>query len=257
MGSNSECSDRPPTDIDSDIEAAKEEVLEPAVFLMAGESILVQGAASTSVYRLSRSILAFSSKHDSSVLFERVEHEAPEKATNTEKSSGQRTQRLFHLVHPLNASYRTDIPAYYITSISPGVLGNIQFETTKSRLQKTEFKAMSSPNKTASNKSLFDEKAQQQLLFTVKPKWVGARYKWTNSNGGEVAFEDRKKDGQHKLVVTTPLPRGMRDALVALWALRLWHDTAETRQAKREGELALQFSLSLSFFGGYWIAHSH
>lgn len=255
MESTSECSDRPPTYIDSDIEASKE-VLEPAVFLTAGESILVEGVASTSVYHLSRSVLSFSSKQDSSVLFERVEHQAPEKATNTEEPIRQRTRRLFHLVHPLNASYRTDIPAYYITSISPGMPGNIQFETSKSRLQKTEFKALLSPSKTASSKSLFDEKAQQQLLFSVKPKWIGARYKWTNSNGGEVAFEDRK-DSQHKLVVTAPLQRGMRDALVALWALRLWHDTAETRQVKREGELAIQFSLPLSLGGGYCIAHIH
>lgn len=214
MQSNSKYFDQPPTLIDSDAEVSKE-LLEPAVFLMAGESILVEGAASTSVYHLSRSVLFFSSKQDSSVLFEQVKHEAPEKAMSIEESTCQRTRRLLHLVHPINASYRTDLPAYYITSISPGMLGNIQLETSKSRLRKTEFKALLSSNKTASSKSLFDEKSHQQLLFSVKSKWVGARYKWTNSNGDEVAFED-VKDGQHKLVVTAPLQRVMRDTLIAL-----------------------------------------
>lgn len=248
METKSEASDRPPTYVDSDMEAAKD-VLEPAVFSMAGESILVEGASSMSLYHLSRSVLSFSSKQSSAVLFERVEHEAPEKATSAEEPTTQRNRPLFHLVHPVNAAYRTDIPAYYITSIAPGMVGNIQLETSKSRLQKTEFKVMLSPNKTASNKSLFDEKAQQQLLFSIKPKWVGGRYKWTNANGGEVAFED-PKDGQHKLVVTAHLQRGMRDALLAVWALRLWHDTAESRQAKREGKLILlRQTRSLSLLG--------
>lgn len=223
-----------PSCVDKGDEASKE-VLEPVVLLMAGESILVEGKALMSLYQLSRSVVSFSSKQGSSVTFERVEHEGPEKAPSTE-SIKQRNRRLFHLVHPADADYRTDVPAYYITSMSRGMIGNIQFETSKPRFQKTEFRALLSANKSSSDHSLFDEKAQQQLLFSVKPKWVGGRYKWIDSDSREIAFEDRK-DGQHKLVVTAHMRREMRDALVVMWALRLWHDTAESRQAKRKGEL--------------------
>ena len=220
-----------PTVIESSCEASME-VLEPVVLLLAGESILVEDTASMSLYRLSRSVLSFSSKQSSSVIFERVEQESSRQVTSTEPTE-QQNRHLFHLVHPINAGYRTDIPAYYITSISPGMIGNIQLEMSKSRLQKTEFRALLSPNKSASDKSLFNEKAHQRLLFSIKPKWIGNGYRWTDSNGGEVAFEVRQ-NGEHKLVIKAHMQRKTRDALVAIWALRLWHDTAESRQAKRE-----------------------
>jgi hypothetical protein len=48
--------------------------------------------------------------------------------------------------------------------------------------------------------------------------------------------EDGKGD-EHKLVITTPITQEMWDALVAVWMLRLWYETAESKQAKREGKL--------------------
>lgn len=234
MQLNSEAYNPPPTSVDAGDEASKE-VVDPAVLLLAGEYILGESAASMPLYQLSRSVISFSPKQDSTVIFERVEHQLPEKATSTEPTK-QRNRCLFYLVHPLGAEYQTDIPAYYITSMSPGMIGNIQFETSKPRFQKKEFRALLSANKSASDRSLFDKKAQQQLLFSVKPKWMGDRYKWTDPNGGEIAFED-SKDDQYKLVVTAHMQREMRDALAAMWALRLWHDTAECRQAKRESKL--------------------
>lgn len=236
--------------VDNRVEASTEEILEPVVLLLAGESILMEGQAPpTPLYQLSRSVTSFSSKQSSSAIFERVEvekHQRPEKAPNSESTTKQqRNRRLFHLVHPVNARYRTDVPAYYMTSISPsGMIGNVQFETSKPRrFQKTEFKALLSANKSSSDRVLFHEMLQQQqLLFSVKSKtWRGGgRYQWTDANGGEIAIENNK-NGQHKLVVTAYMTEKMRDALVALWALRLWHDAAESRQAKKEGELAFSY----------------
>lgn len=236
MEFKSEAYNVPLTSVETGDEASKE-VLEPAVFLLAGEFILAESTASMPLYHLSRNLISFSPQQDSTVIFERVKHQVPEKATSTEPTK-QRYQGLFYLVHPLGAEYQKETPAYYITSMSSGMIGNIQLETSKPWLQKREFRAMLSATKTASDRSLFDKKAQQQLLFSVKPNWLGGRYKWTDSNGGEIAFEDRKDD-QHKLIVTARMQRKMRDALVATWALRLWHDTAESRQAKRECELVL------------------
>lgn len=121
------------------------------------------------------------------------------------------------------------------------MMGNIHFETTKqSQFQKPEFKALLSPNKSASSSPLFffsdgeTENQQCRLLFNIKPKakWKGgrSRYIWADADGREVAVEEVKK-----LVVTVPMKREMRDVLVALWVLRLWFDTAESRQARREG----------------------
>jgi hypothetical protein len=49
---------------------------------------------------------------------------------------------------------------------------------------------------------------------------------------------DEKEDDRCKLSITRIMPQELRDALVATWLLRLWHDTAESKQAKRECELA-------------------
>jgi hypothetical protein len=45
---------------------------------------------------------------------------------------------------------------------------------------------------------------------------------------------ERKEDGKYKLSVTREISQEMRDASVATWLLRLWHNTAENKQARRE-----------------------
>ncbi|KAM5344328.1 hypothetical protein ACJ41O_012865 [Fusarium nematophilum] len=167
----------------------------------------------------------------SSAVFERVEYDDPEGSKGI-SSLKQLNKHLFYLAHPVNAQYRKDLPAYYITSVSAEMPGNIHLEVSKTLLQKTEFKAMLSANKTSADDVLFDEQTQQ-TLFSIKPKWAGGQHQWTDSDGHKVAYEGGKGD-EHKLVILAPLKRQTRDALVALWALRLWHDTAESKAAKRE-----------------------
>lgn len=144
-------------------------------------------------------------------------------------------QHLFYLVHPLNADFRNDIPPYYITSAAAGMVGNICLESTKSPLAATEFRALLSPDRSALDSELFDGKDAQKLMFTAKAAWKRNNLKWKDAAGREVAQEDGKgKDGEARLVVTASMSPELRDALAATWALRLWHDTAESKQVKRE-----------------------
>ncbi|KAF7589560.1 hypothetical protein BBP40_004139 [Aspergillus hancockii] len=239
MDSNSKAEDISPPYEDA-IENSQNDTLEPTVFILAGQSIQNESNPSTSLFDISGDITS-TSHRGTSIKFERVEHDQPEKP----ESKVSKNQHLFYLAHPAHAQYRTDIPAYYLTSASPKTLGNIRFETSKSRLQKVGFKALLSARKTASDKPLFDEKIEQ-LLFSAKAKWTGGRYRWADVDGREIAVEDRKGE-QHKLVVTAPIQKDMRDALVALWVLRLWYDTAESRQAKRD---ALESLTSPSAYTG-------
>lgn len=119
-------------------------------------------------------------------------------------------------------------------------MGNMHFETSKSRLQKkTEFTALLSSKRTASHNPLFDESGNAMSLFTARPaKWKSSQYTWTDSDGHQVAIDDRKGEReQHRLVITRPMAQDKLDALVGLWVLRLWYENAETKQAKREGQL--------------------
>lgn len=164
--------------------------------------------------------------------FEKVDHNVLELKIEIEgvTASTPRKRHLFYLTHPVNAQYRTDIPArYYISSAVPEMVGNIRLETSKARFQRTSFKAMLSAKKTASDKPLFNNGTQQLLLFDIHPDWKGGRncYRWSDSNGRQVAVED-KEDDRCKLSVTTIMPQELRDALVGTWLLRLWHDTAES-----------------------------
>ncbi|KAL3481703.1 hypothetical protein BJX99DRAFT_253230 [Aspergillus californicus] len=79
-----------------------------------------------------------------------------------------------------------------------------------------EFEALLSSKQTASDRPLFDEAGKASTLFTARPaKLMGSWYNWIQEDGSQVAEE-------------------MRDVLVAVWMLKLWYETAETRQAKRE-----------------------
>ncbi|KAL5333784.1 hypothetical protein BJX70DRAFT_391905 [Aspergillus crustosus] len=182
----------------------------PSVLLLDGESI--RDTSSACLYRISRSV-------------------------TTLRTTTKKLLYNVRTTHPADAQYRTDIPAYYITCVDPETLGNIHIETSKPRLQKTEFTAILSRDRTASHKPLFNEPGQLSTLFTARPtSWRSSHYAWTDSEGNQVAVEDT--DGEYrKLAISMPMPQETRDALVAVWLLRLWYETAESKQAKREGSL--------------------
>ncbi|KAL4864368.1 hypothetical protein BDV12DRAFT_205748 [Aspergillus spectabilis] len=195
----------------------------PAVLLLEGKSI--RDTSSARLYQISRAVttLPWAPPKNSSVIFERVEDNAHERA-----------RHLFYLAHPADAQYRTDIPAYYITSVDTETVGNVHFKTSKRRLQKTEFTALLSAKRTASHRPLFNKAGELSTLFNARPtSWRSSHYCWTDSDGHQVAFEDRESE-QHKLVITQPMLQETRDALAGVWVLRLWYEAAESRQAKKE-----------------------
>ena len=177
---------------------ASTEILQPAVLFLSGQSVFVESTTPTPLYQLNSDIRSISNK-DSSVALERVEQDISDSETEIEGvTPGTRCRRpLFYLAHPVNAQYRTDIPAkYYITSAVPEMVGNIRLENSEARFQKTSFKAMLSAKRTASDKPLLYEGTQQFLLFDIQPNWKVSRncYKWSDSNGRQVAVEEKEDD---------------------------------------------------------------
>ncbi|KAL7623742.1 hypothetical protein AAE478_005295 [Parahypoxylon ruwenzoriense] len=223
-----DCKDQPPPYEVAD-GGLSEYVLEPATLVLINQSVVSEIDPSIPLYKLSWDVTSIPQK-DSSVVFERGEDDTQSKA-GSENSTKHGNQQLFYLAHPAGSEYQTETPAYYLTCVSPKALGNISLKTSKSRFSKAEFRALLSPGKSWTDNTLFDKNAQ--LLFDVKPKWIGGRYAWTDANGAELAYEDGEGD-QNKLVITAPMKMGIRDALAAMWCLRLWHDTAESGRAKRD-----------------------
>lgn len=114
-----------------------------------------------------------------------------------------------------------------------GTLGNISLRSTKPLLQRPEFEVVLSAARTAANKPLFDE--NPKAIFNIKPKMLTGRYTRVDSDRSQVAVEEQK-GSQPTLDITVPMRREVRDAIVATWCLRVWHDTAESPQAKKDGE---------------------
>lgn len=227
-------------------EAIKDDILDPAVLILAGQSIHAEPEPETEptpLYQLSQSVTRIPQR-SSSVVFERVD---ASKAKGTAGASASaRTQHLFYIVHPANARYRKDVPAYYLTTVARETgLGNIRLEPGKSQipLQRADFAAMLSASRTMGDKPLFDGEGER-VLFHTRPssKWVRG-YRWLDSAGREVAVEeeDKKEEGRHRLVVGARMQRAKRDALVALWVLRVWHETAESPEARRRGEYCCSY----------------
>ncbi|OTA54213.1 hypothetical protein K449DRAFT_202590 [Hypoxylon sp. EC38] len=226
-----------------------DDILEPVTLLLTGQSVVFDITGQKPLYQMNWDITSIPQK-GSSAVFERVQ-EDPVTELDNATSTKQRNQHIFYLAHPAGAQYQTDTPAYYLTSVSPDMLGNITLEKSKSLLQKTEFKAMLTAGKNWSDNHLFDTNAE--LLFDIKPKLIGDQYTWYDSNGQQIAYEDGKA-GQHKLVITAPMERKRRDALVAIWCLRLWHDTAESKEAKRDSMERLTPSEGLKGYGDMQMA---
>ncbi|KAL2847089.1 hypothetical protein BJX68DRAFT_240205 [Aspergillus pseudodeflectus] len=212
--------------------------LQPVTLLLDGQCIR-DASTSTSRYQISRSVttLPKTPPKNSSIIFERVDTASrvleKDETPGTEQAPSE-PRHLFYLAHPADAQYRADVPGYYITAVATETAGNIHLETSKSRLQKLEFTALLSAKRTASDRPLFDEAGKTVTLFSARPaKLMSSRYTWTQEDGSQIAVEDGKGD-EHRLAITTAMTQEMRDALVAVWLLRLWYETAESKQAKRE-----------------------
>ncbi|RGP67550.1 hypothetical protein FSPOR_5737 [Fusarium sporotrichioides] len=199
-------------------------VTEPGTLVFSGQLITSEDAPSTPIYQLNRE-LACKVQRNMAIILESVQFTETKSPENNMTRKRKTTQDLYYLVHLRNKPSQGDVPIYYMTAASPGTLGNIQLDVSSTEHQKEEFRAMLNADKSAADILLFNRDTQQ-LLFDIKPKWQGGQYQWIDVNGLKVASESWTSEKQ-KLHIEVPLGQQKKDALVALWILRLWHGIAE------------------------------
>lgn len=200
------------------------DMLEPSVLLLSGQHVVSKAAPEVPLYETSRDVTVIP-QENASIILERVEE--------TGGSEAEQRRHIFYLAHPLGAQFQTDTPAYYITSLSSDeVIGNISLRCNKSRLKRPGLEALLSAARTAADKPLFDENAQ--VIFSIRPKMLAGRWTWFDSDGTQIAVEDRR-GRENTLDIAVSMRREVRDALVATWCLKVWHDTAESPYAKKDG----------------------
>lgn len=211
--------------------ASPAEMLEPSVLLLSGQHVISKASPEVPLYETSRDVTSIP-QENSSIIFERVERTNSSEA-DRDNTENEQKRHIFYLAHPLGAQFQTDTPVYYITSVPrEEAIGNISLRCNKSRLKRLEFEVKLSAARTAADKPLFDENAR--VLFSIRPKGLAGRWTWLDSDGSQVAVEERK-GSQPTLDITVSMEREMRDALVATWCLKVWYDTAESPHAKKDG----------------------
>lgn len=209
--------------------------LEPAVLLLSGQHVVFKAAPEAPLYELSRDVTAIPQKN-SSIIFERIEDVQTAQAGENGPKKQQKRHNLY-LAHPAGAEFQTDTPDYYITSVSRGgTLGNIGLRSTKPFLKKPEFEAVLSAARTAADKPLSDE--SPGVVFGIRSKMLTERYTWVDADGSQVTAEEQN-GSQRTLDIMVPMRREVRDALVATWCLKVWHDTAESPRAKKDDKAHL------------------
>ena len=200
-------------------------------FVFSGQVVVSQNAPLTPLYQLNRE-LTCARQRNMAMILESIQFT---EVTNQDNAIRKRriSEDLYYLVHPLNPDRQFDLPEYYVTAASPGTLGNIQLNTTRATSQSAQFRAMLNRDKSAVDALLFNRDTQE-LLFDIKPMLKSGQYEWVDADGQRIAHESSKGE-EYLLHLETSILQGKKDALVALWIVRLWHDAVE-EEARQKGE---------------------
>ncbi|KAI0547875.1 hypothetical protein F4679DRAFT_553029 [Xylaria curta] len=228
MSLQPETDDRPPSYAEAvTAPGPTDDVMQPVILVLAGQTIHAETASSAPLYYLDRGIASLSR----ATLKVTLEHVVRMNSDN-EPSPRNRRRHVFTLEHSWTAynSLPSNCPQFFARAVSKRALGHLALK--KARLR-SAFTAL--PVDIAgkgNNLGLPGFAKNAQPLFHVRRR--DERWEWTDKNGNAVAFEDEGED-THRMIVTAPLLRTTLDALVALWCCRLWEYSADHTKEARQG----------------------
>jgi hypothetical protein len=225
-------SEQPPSYVDA-TDNDVNEILQPTILVLAGQSIHAESAASAPLYQLDRGIASLGHATQQ-VEFERVDRTI-KTSSDGEPSIKPRARHIYNLKHQKNSpggieplpSYS---PHYFIKSVSRKTLGDVGIKKShfRSQWKALSIDALGKQNDRGIPQFIKDNKP----LFEIHQK--NDRYEWTDADGNAIAVEDEGED-QHRLVITASLHRETMDALVALWCCRIWQYSADHEERPHEG----------------------
>ncbi|KAI1819439.1 hypothetical protein F4861DRAFT_546830 [Xylaria intraflava] len=219
--------------------SVNDDLIQPTILLLAGQTIHAQTTSSAPLYHLDRGIASLS-RATSKVTLERVESTVRTNSDN-EPSLRDRRRHIFTLEHSWTVynSLPSNCPRFFARAASKRALGHVGLK--KARLR-SAFTALPLDVAGTDNKlglPGFDKDAQP--LFELHKS--DGRWEWADKDGSAIAVE-YDADDTHRLIVTAPLPRVTMDALVALWCCRLWEYSAEHTEEPEHGMDGSELPLS-------------
>ncbi|KAI0428956.1 hypothetical protein F5Y09DRAFT_343165 [Xylaria sp. FL1042] len=205
-----ETTDRPPPYTETVASSSTDDVIQPTILVLAGQTIHAETASCAPLYHHDRGIASLS-RATSKVTLERVERSVRTSIDN-EPSLRDRRRYVFTLER-----------SWTVYNTLPPI---------KARLR-SMFTALPVDIAGRDNKlGLPGFTKDAQPLFELRRR--DGRWEWADKDGNAVAVED-ESDDIHRLIVTATLPRMTVDALVALWCCRLWEYSAGNAKGARQG----------------------
>lgn len=227
----------PPYEANAEDDAQADPILEPAIFLLAGQTIHIETVDSPPAYELSRGV-ANLTRTTEKVTFERVD----QTIRSTTGSSGAavptvalRRRHLYDLrraVTPprisLSRKRRDDSPEYFIQRMSRRALGHLGLCASGRRRGEGGAGLDAVPVYMETGRARYAD--WKPPLFRLRLRRGdgddGARRAWSAAGDEAVVAVEDGADGEHRLIFTMALPRRDVDALVALWCCSIWQEAA-------------------------------
>lgn len=212
------------------------QVLEPAIFILTGQSIHIETVDSLPAYELSRRVTTLT-KATENVTFGRFDQIISSSSTTGTAIPivKRRRRHIYNLqrtakqprIGLARSRSKSDAPEYYIHSVSRRTLGHLGLRKLSGGGFSAGFRAV--PMYIARNQARCAD--WQQALFELYRKDNKSEWKW-QKDGITVAVEDCA-DSEHRLIFMKALPRMDVDALVAIWCCRIWQEAAVRAEAER------------------------
>jgi len=195
-----------------------EEILQPASFVIRGRFIYAPPNESSPLYELSRVIHAQGAA-TTNIEFHRLEYRVRPRRDGTPDVS-QRPKHIYNITR-VPVLFTDDERICNLHSVSRKTLGH-HLVLKRSPFPHSGYRATIA---SAEEGGTGWKRPRGQYFFWLKH--VKGAYKWFDRSGKHVATQAEvgEEEGrvEYRLMVVEPLTRRMRDGLVALWCLWLWH----------------------------------
>ncbi|KAJ9165553.1 hypothetical protein NKR19_g272 [Coniochaeta hoffmannii] len=195
---------------------AADDLLQPVILVLDGQSIYAESDPTINLYEVNRGITSLG-RATLNVKFTRIDRSAG--------NANPRPKHIYDLHHTpsLVRVPSTHAAEYFIEALAAParrLLGHLGFRTTHGipkdwaalPVDMRGWSELHYPPFVAGAAPVFEAHHREGVC------------RWTDGDGRDVAVE-YDSDRQCRLLVTAPLPRETRDALVALWCCRLWQQS--------------------------------
>ncbi|KAI2602635.1 hypothetical protein GGR54DRAFT_491284 [Hypoxylon sp. NC1633] len=200
-----------------------EEIVQPAILVLAGQSIRAQTVDGPALYELSRDVSqsSISEAQLAQVSLERLVQNIRFDSGGTPRMK-QHSRHIFELKH-LPPVISTGFP-YCLEPVSRSAMGNLALKAAsfpRSGFKVVRIRPEKEDGFPKGYKARKESLREVEEIFEIRKK--RGHYEWVGAGEQRIAIEDQT-GGRHQLIVISPVTRKTMDAMIGCWCLRIWRD---------------------------------